>query len=153
MKFALLDTGWEFIAPAGRSVLTLPESVRVGLHLFVRCSTGNCPSDHTDATSFTITAVSLDGSVLPNGYNVIESAMTKYWQTKDAIVLAQLESILKGIQLNWLDWYDRVDQGHPIFDIETEDLKHQCDRADTVTAELDSIGATDYREWFDVCDE
>ena len=150
VKFALLDTGWESISPAGRSVLTLPESVgnsHRNVHLFVRCPTGKCPSSRADTTSFEITAVSL------NDYSVTERAMTEYWRTKETIVLSQLESILKAIQLNWLDWYDRVDQGHPVFDIETVDLKRQCDRADAITAELDSIGATEYREWFDVCDK
>ena len=79
--------------------------------------------------------------------------MKEYWIVAQEAKISENERLLREIWVNWLDWMDRVDRGHPVYEIETDDLSRQCERAEILTAELDALEATDYREWFDVCAE
>lgn len=47
---------------------------------------------------------------------------------------------------NWLDWQDRVDRGHPVFEIEVDDQNRQCERAKIITDELDILGKIEYHK-------
>lgn len=88
-----------------------------------------------------------------SNYSTEESDMSRYWIAAQDAQIAENERLLREIRVNWLDWMDRVDRGHPVFEIETDDLSRQCERAEILTAELDDLEATDYREWFDVCND
>ena len=147
-RFSDADSGWEIVVSPGSNVVNIPKTIgRIRPKLQVRCADRECPAGLAGRTNFEITGFRLDP------VSLLDDFIIRFWSQREGVRIAQLESILRQIQLNWLDWYDRVDQGHPVFEIETEDLKRQCERAATITAELYSIGATDYREWFDVCDE
>ena len=82
-----------------------------------------------------------------------ENDMKEYWIAAQNAKIAVNERLLREIRSNWLRWFDRVDRGHPIFEVETDDLNRQCERAEVLIAELDALEAPGYREWFDVCDE
>lgn len=146
------NTGWEVIVPPARSIVTVPVAVGKGgdFKIFVRCPRGDCappPLAGPWIPGLLIRAVRLDFDSLS------EDSMTRYWTNLEATRVEELESILRQILANWLEWLDRVERDHPVFESETVDLQRQCERAEMITAELDSIGATDYPEWFDVCDE
>ena len=81
-----------------------------------------------------------------------EHDMNEYWIVAQEAKISENEMLLSDIRVNWLDWMDRVDRGHPVYEIETDDLSRQCERAEILTAELDALEANEYREWFDVCD-
>ena len=147
------NTGWEVIAPPGRSIVTVPAAVGRGgdFRLFVRCPLGECAppplAGAWEQLELLIAAMRLDFDSLG------QESVAHYRTTLEAAKVYEFESILWQILTNWRDWRDRVERGHPVFEIETEDLQRQCDRAREVTSQLDEIGATDYREWFDVCVE
>ena len=82
-----------------------------------------------------------------------DSSMRNYWIAAENAKVTENERLLREISVNWLNWLDRVDRGHPVFEVETDDLQSQCERATILTAELDALEATEYREWFDVCQE
>ncbi|MXZ02242.1 MAG: serine protease [Chloroflexi bacterium] len=82
-----------------------------------------------------------------------EDVMIDYWIAGQEAKIAENERLLREIQINWLDWMDRVDRGHPVYEVETDDLSRQCERAAILTAELDALEAVEYRQWFDVCEE
>ena len=150
IEFKLIDsnTGWNVILPPGRNIVTVPDAIGTGRDLTgeVRCLGGKCSATLSGrTTSFEVYAVQF--------YTGGEDRITEYWSTIEGLRIDELEMVLKQIRVNWLDWYDRIDRGHPVFEVETDDLRKQCERAAILTAELDALGATEYREWFDVCDE
>ena len=84
-------------------------------------------------------------------FSLADSYIEHYWDIAREVKINRNEALLRQIRANWLNWYDRMDKGHPIYDVETDDLSRQCERANTISTELEELGAADYRDWFDVC--
>ena len=114
--------------------------------LYARCSDSHCSEDVVN-----ITDVAIRFSYL-HDFSLEDNDTERFWKVTREVKIDGNEEILRQIRVNWLDWHDRVDRGHPVYDVETDDLARQCERAANVKAELDELGATDYRSWFDVCE-
>ena len=111
------------------------------LNVWVRCKNGQCSDRNVDSR--------MQYSI--KGYRLVAPPTPDYWIKLTERKVRSLETVLRQIQINWVEWYDRVDRGHPVYAIESDDLARQCQRSKTITAELDELGATDYRQWFDLC--
>ena len=135
-------------ASPGRTAFSL-SSYRSPYHpsLYARCVDSNCSEDIDNTTDTEIRFYYLHPLSLGDAY------IHNFWKATREVKVDRNVEILRRIRVNWLDWYDRVDKGHPVYAIETEDLTRQCERAATIKSELDELGATGYREWFDVCQE
>ena len=178
---ATLIQAWCIVAPpnieisiwdsvAKRSLFTVSSAINVfswrtgfkfGDNRFrVRCVEANCGREEaSDQTASKV--VKSDDEKPEKQYLYIyylsanstqESDMKEYWIAGQEAKITKNEKALRKIRVNWLDWMDRVDLGHPVFQIETDDLSRQCERAEILTAELDALEAVEYREWFDVCE-
>ena len=115
--------------------------------LYVRCGDGRCEGDPVDWLGWSVSVYQIEGLTTE------DADIATYWAEQKSLKISELGSVLQQIKINWIEWYDRVDRGHPIYGVETNDLARQCERAELVTAELDALGAIEYREWFDVCQE
>ena len=130
-------------------------------YIQARCIEPNCGQEESTSESTTrVVRPTDDESVRLSAYIVYlhrwsttQSLMNEYWIAAQEAKTAENERLLREIRVNWLDWMDRVDRGHPVYEVETDDLSRQCERAETLAAELDALEATGYREWFDVCQE
>ena len=151
-----------FTAPSGRNVFSWrTDFQRSGKYIQARCIEPNCGKEETTSESTTRVVRPTDDEPVRLYANIYyldkqsttEQDMNEYWIAAQDAKIAENERLLREIRVNWLDWQDRVDRGHPVYEIETDDLSRQCERAETLTAELDALEATDYREWFDVCQE
>ena len=140
-----IGTGPLFTASSGQTTFSWPKSGWNSPILYARCADPNCRENLVSTTDAEIRFFYLDG------YSLAETYITSYWDVTKSVKINANEEILRQIRNNWLDWYDRVDRGHPVYDIETDDLSSQCERANTISTELEELGATDYRDWFDVC--
>lgn len=129
------------LSPGRNVVKVRPEEP---YELYIRCNEAKCDENIRNQT------VIWDIALRPVG---TRSYMEDRWILQEETRIAQMEQVLHEIRINWLDWQDRVDWGHPVFDIEVDDLNRQCERAKTITDELDTLGQTEYREWFDVCND
>ena len=146
-----------FEAASGRNVFSWREGFSFyDKYLNVRCL--NCEEEGESQSN----VVTLDGDDKNAQYIAVywlhpdsttERDMKEYWVAAQDAKIAENERLLREIRVNWLNWLDRVDRGHPVYEVETDDLSRQCERAETLTAELDALEATDYRNWFDVCQE
>ena len=135
------------VLPPGRSTITTPILPHASINpvLYVRCSDGRCEGDPADWLGWSVSVYQIEGLTIE------DADIATYWAQQKALKISELETALHQIRINWIEWYDRVDRGHPVYDVETDDLQRQCERADIVKGELDELDATDYRNWFDVC--
>ena len=107
-KFIDRNTGWEVILQPGRNLVAVPEVIGRGDMTFhIRCKGGKCDSALSERTGFEITGFRLSDRIL------YDDILTRYWSQMESIKISEFESILREIHVNWLDWYDRVDRGHP----------------------------------------
>ena len=110
------NTGWEAIAPPGRSIVTVPAAVGRGgdFRLFVRCPLGECAppplAGAWEQLELLIAAMRLDFDSLG------QESVAHYRTTLEAAKVEEFESILRQILTNWRDWRDRVERGHPVFE-------------------------------------
>ena len=115
--------------------------------LHARCSESHCNEDVASITDVEIRFLYL------HRLSLTDADIENFWRATREAKINENGEILHRIRIDWLDWLDRVDRGHPVYDIETDDLSRQCERAAIIKAELDELEATDYRSWFDVCEQ
>lgn len=115
---------------------------KFGYVMFFRCAGGTCPKSLADRTSFRMTV-----------YSLSSRPTIDYWVALEKARVAELSEVLDVIAYNINWWYDRMEQGHPEYQSEIDDLNHQCDRALKVIAELDDLGVEADPVWFKVCGE
>ena len=109
---------------------------------FFRCAGGSCPKNIADRTSFSFAV-----------YTLSSRPTVDYWVALEKARIAKLSQILDVIAYNINWWYDRMEQGHPEYQSEIDDLNHQCDRALEVITELGELGVEVDAVWFEVCGE
>ena len=146
-----------FTASPGRNVFSWKDGFSFyGKYLNARCL--NCEEEgETQSNVVTLDEDDTEAQYVAvywlDSGSTTERDMKEYWVAAQDAKIAENERLLSEIRVNWLNWLDRVDRGHPVFEVETDDLQRQCERAEILTTELDALEAIDYREWFDVCQE
>ena len=140
-----IGTGPLFTASSGQAAFSWPISGWNRPILYARCTDSNCSEGLVSTTDAEIRFFYLDY------FSLADSYIEHYWDVAREVKINRNEALLRQIRANWLNWYDRMDKGHPIYDVETDDLSRQCERANTISTELEELGAADYRDWFDVC--
>ena len=86
-------------------------------------------------------------------YSLSSRPTIDHWIAQEKARTAELSEVLDVIAYNINWWYERMDQGHPEYQSEIDDLNNQCERALEVIAELDDLGTTVDPVWFEVCGE
>ena len=114
----------------------------LGGYLNYRCAGGTCPRGVASRKNFQLSIYTLDS--LPT---------LDYWYELEETRIKELRWYLGEIGTNINSWWERLDQGHPEYQSEIDDLDRQCDRALEIVAELDELGEAADPVWYEVCGE
>ena len=134
-----------YLEPGQTLVRNLREVLQGGdwIHWYLRCAGGTCPKRLVDRTSFSFAV-----------YRLVDSRpKLNYWIQLDEARIVELLRVLDVIGNKLYEWHQRMEQGHPEYQSEIDDLIRQCDRRIEIIAELDELGAeVELRDWFqDAC--
>ena len=97
----------------------------------------------------------------PKGLNLSKQSITYETDGRDFLATVATDTVdacffdpqYRGVLDKMRYGNEGVSRGNPVFEIEVDDQNRQCERAKTITDELDTLGKTEYREWFDVCND